>query len=275
MSVQSSFDAIVLAGYDPDRPDPLVEQSGEPHKVLLRLAGKPMIEYVVKALASSERVGRIVIVGVDPIDGLDCDRELHYLPNLNSLFDNAYSGVTLCASWQDPERQILLTSGDIPLLTGEQTTWFIDACQPYDKDAYIGAVEKSVMERTFPESRRTYVRLVEGRFCNGGLYLARLEAALRRQGMIRDLVDNRKNVFRQIRMLGLPALLKFVFHRLQMDDLVKITQRILQLEVAPIYLPFAESGMDVDKPHQLAQAETYLQHQATSRATPHTGAIPD
>ena len=114
MSVQSSFDTIVLAGYDPDRPDPLVEQSGEPTKVLLPLAGKPMIEYVVQALASSERVGRIVIVGIDPIDGLDCDRELHYLPNLTSLFDNAYSAVTLCASWQDPDRQILLTSADTP-----------------------------------------------------------------------------------------------------------------------------------------------------------------
>ena len=35
--MQERFDAVILAGSDRSKPDPLLEQSGEAHKVLIRL----------------------------------------------------------------------------------------------------------------------------------------------------------------------------------------------------------------------------------------------
>lgn len=265
--MQHRFDAIVLAGYDPGRPHPLADAQGEPHKALIQVAGRPMIAYVIQALVQSALIDRIVVVGLEPLASLDelaqsGDCDLHYLPNQPSLFANAVQGFQLLGRVQDPQRHALLISADVPLLTGGMVAAFLHACRPYDRDAYWGIVERAVMEMTFPGSRRTYLRLMEGQFCNGELYLARIEAALRQQSSLQELVELRKNVTRQVRKLGFGVLLRFLLRRLRIVDLLGVAQRTLGVSAAPVILPFAESGMDVDKPHQLALAEAYLRRQA-------------
>ena len=76
---------------------------------------------------------------------------------------------------------------------------------------------------------------------------------------------------RELRLLEFGIIVKFLFHRLRLRDLLGVAKRALDLSGAPVILPFAESGMDVDKPHQLAHVVTYLeQHSsATGQATPY------
>ncbi|NJN81494.1 MAG: NTP transferase domain-containing protein [Caldilineaceae bacterium] len=256
--MQENFDAIILAGYDADRIDALTEITGEPHKALVPIAGKPMVVHVVEALNASQRIGRVVIVGMSQEDGITFESEVHYLPDSGSLFENTATAFEYLATVQDVGRHALLTSADIPLVTAEMVDWFLNACRPYDHDVYWGLTEKSVMEKTFPNSQRTYAHLVEGSFCNGEFYLGRIEAALRRQELFRDMIANRKNVFRQVRILGFRVMLKFVFRRLTIDDLLGVIRRALQLEGAPVILPFAETGMDIDKPQHLEHVEAYI-----------------
>lgn len=273
--MQPRFDAIVLAGYDPDQPHPLTAAQGEPHKALLTVAGRPMIDYVIEALVHSGQIDQIVIAGLEPQPSLDTLAQggacrLHYLPNQPTLFANAYQAFEHLARLGDPDRHALLVSADVPLLTDAMVVAFLEACRPYDHDAYWGIVERGVMEATFPGSRRTYLRLVEGQFCNGELYLARISAALRQREEVRELVELRKHITRQVRKLGWGVLLRFLFRRLRIVDLLDTAQRLLGVSAAPVILPFAESGMDVDKPHQLAQVETYLRRQAAAGASrPH------
>lgn len=270
--MQHRFDAVVLAGYDPDRPHPLTAARGEPHKVLIEVAGQSMLARVVQGLVASGRIEHLVVVGLDPVAGLDeiaqrggCD--LSYLPNKPTLFDNAIQGLDLLARRQDPHRHALLMAADVPLLTGEMTAAFLDACRPYDLDVYWGVVERARMETTFPGSRRTYLRLMEGQFCNGEFYLARIESVLRQQSLLREMVESRKNVVSQVRKLGFGVLLRFLTRRLRMADLVDVAHRLFGVSAAPVILPFAESGMDVDKPHQLALVEEYLRHQAAKQSS--------
>jgi CTP:molybdopterin cytidylyltransferase MocA len=269
--VQRRFDAIILAGYDPNQPHALLDDRSAPHKALLPLAGRPMAGYVIEALAASRTVDHIVVAGLEPselvdpvldpaLDAAGCT--LHFLPNRPSLFANAIQGFELLASWQDGRRHALLTSADVPLLTGGMVTAFLRGCQPFAYDAYWGIVERRVMEATFPGSRRTYLRLVEGQFCNGELYLGRIEAALRQQTLLQEMIELRKHVVRQVRRLGLGLLLRLVLRRLTVAELVDVAWRSLRLTAAPVILPFAESGMDVDKPHQLAQVEAYLRRRS-------------
>lgn len=273
--MQQRFDAIVLAGYDPDRPHPLAAAQREPHKALIEVAGRPMIAYVIQALAQSGQIDRIVVAGLDPLPDLDalahsggCD--LHYLPNQPTIYANAFQSFAYLARLQDPQRHALLTSADVPLLTGSMVTTFLHACRPYDLDAYWGIVERKVMEAAFPGSRRTYLRLVEGQFCNGEFYLARISAALRQHREIQELIDLRKHITRQVRKLGIGVLLRFLTRRLRTDDLIGVAHRLLGVSGAPVILPFAESGMDVDKPHQLAQVEAYLRRRAAQeQSVPH------
>ncbi|MFN8495187.1 MAG: NTP transferase domain-containing protein [Caldilineaceae bacterium] len=269
--MQERFDAVILAGYDRNRsqysPDPLVAQSGEPHKVLIKVAGKPMIWHVVNALANSRFIDRIVIVGLSPEDGVAFGRTVDYLPDQGGMMDNMVYGFSWLAQQESPAQYALLLTGDIPLLTGAMIDWFIEASQPLAKDVYWGIVEKQTMEATFPNSKRSYLRLVEGQFCSGDLFLGKMSAALGRQALFKQMVDHRKSVLQQLRLLGFRVVFKFLLRRLRMQDLLELFPRLLGLTGGAVILPFAEVGMDVDKPHQLTQVLAYLETHAQAATT--------
>lgn len=262
---QPHFDAVILAGQDARHQHPLLQQAGVVNKALLPVAGQPMIEYVVKALAGSTRVGQIVVVGLAEQPQLTFDRPVTHLADQGSLMDNVMFGFRWLAQQGSAQRHALLLTADVPLLTTPMIDWFIDACQPLDLDFYWAIVERQTMEATFPASKRTYLRLVEGSFCSGDLMLGKVELALQRQELARRLVDRRKSIFQQLRMLGPAVVIKFLLRRLTRQDLRALLQKLLHLRGQEVVVPFAEVGMDVDKPHQLAQVEAYLRQRGINR----------
>lgn len=264
------FDAVILAGHDPARPDPVAQAEGVDYKVLIDIGGQPMIWHVVRALAASAHIRQIVIVGLPPELAPDFDHPVHFLPNQTSLLDNAIHGLAWLAEQSSPQAYALLLTADIPLLTTTMVDWFIAACQPLVDDVYWGIVEQGQMEKTFPASRRSYLAVTEGRFCNGSLFLGKIEAALGQQHLLHQLVAQRKNILQQLWLLGPRVIVKFLVRRLRLADLLGVIERLLHMRGHPIVLPFAESGMDVDKPHQLAQVRAA--YAARSSATPQEAA---
>lgn len=256
--MQQRFNVVVAAGYNPARPDLLAQETGIANKAMLPVNGKPMVRYVLEALATSGMVDRIAVAGLEELEGAPVGVEIVWLPNHpDGMLANVYQGfLALAEDGQDP--YVLLTSADAPLLTGAMVAWFLEACRPFDQDLYMGVVERSVMEAVFPESKRTYAPLVEGELCNGQLYLVRMSVALSRYQMVQELIARRKDLLRQVQLLGLPLILRYLFHRLRIRDVTDLAWRRAQVRAAAVLLPFAEAGMDVDKPHQLAQAEAYL-----------------
>ena len=272
--MQRRFDAIVLAGSNRDVPDPLAEQRGESNKALVKISQRPMVWYVLNALAHSCHVGRILLVGLSDdeareagIDeGLVLQSPIHYLPDQGDLLANLSGAFQTLAQWQDHDSHALVLPSDTPLVTSEMIDWFLDHCHTGDgsgseterNDLYWGIVERSVMEASFPEAKRTYMRLTEGQFCSGDIFLCRIEAALNAHGPVQEALDKRKNVLRQVRLLGFANLVRYLVHRLSLSDVLGVAQRLTGMEGAPVMLPFAEMGMDVDKSHQLEQVRAYM-----------------
>jgi len=258
LPVQEKFDVFITAGYDPDKADSLLAVAGVDHKSLVPVADKPMIWHVVNAFVQSGRVGEIVIVGLGPEHGLDFGVAVHFVPNQPSLWASQNAGVRRLREINPADRLIIGTTADIPLLTGEIVNHFIDQCRPYDRGLYWGIVPESVMMTGFPESKRSYLSLREGRFCSGDLYLGKLSTAEQIQDKMRGFIKNRKSVVRQLLLLGPGVILRFLFRRLAIDDLLGVVQRALGITGSPVILPFAEAGMDVDKPFQWEQVLDYL-----------------
>ncbi|MEX1021446.1 MAG: NTP transferase domain-containing protein [Litorilinea sp.] len=268
--MQERFDAIILAGYDPERPHAFVATHSEPHKVLIPVGGRPMLARVLDALAATPVIARCVVVGFEanPLPAAPGDdasaradadaQELHFIPNQGSIYHNLIAAFEFLGARQDHSRHVFLISADVPLLQPRHVEWFVNACAPLDKDLYMSVVEKQVMEQTFPQSTRTYVPLREGRFCNGELLLTRISAALQRQEIYADIISRRKSTLRQVQLLGPGLLLKFLLRRLALRDVLGFVRRRIRIEAAAVPLPFAETGMDVDKPSQLALVEMYL-----------------
>ncbi|HIQ02587.1 MAG TPA: hypothetical protein EYH30_10810, partial [Anaerolineales bacterium] len=60
----SPLAAVILAGRSPEEADPLAAYSLGRPKGLIPIAGRPMITYVIEALAGSRYVEHITIIGL-------------------------------------------------------------------------------------------------------------------------------------------------------------------------------------------------------------------
>jgi len=255
--MQATYDILITAGFNPDKPDPIKEITGVHHKVLAEVGGKPMVWHVVRAFEESGLAGEIVIVGLGEEYALDFGRPVHYVENHASLWRNFGAGLDALNSLGDPDRTVISTSADSPLITAEMVRWFVNECQPVVKDLYWGVVRKETMEATFPTSRRTYLPLREGRFCSGDLFLGSLSAAGRAYEKLHDFVVYRKSTFHQMRLLGFGTLLRLIFRQLSLQGLLGVAERHLEITGTPVIVPYAELGMDVDKPIQYELVQEY------------------
>ncbi len=246
-----TYPAVVLAGYSTDNPDPLAAAMGMERKALIPIAGKPMVYWVVKALRESPRIDQIYIVGMGEEDDVDFGTDVIYVPNQNAHFENVMAGVDAVQRHQPDAEFVLFASGDIPALRRETVDWFVETCENMDGDFFYSVVEKEVMEAAFPDSKRSYVPIKEGRVCGGDLFFVRIAVAHNNQELVRELLARRKNVFQQVRLLGLKVIIKFLFRRLSFQDAEELSQRLLQAKGRVVLSPYADLGMDVDKPHQL------------------------
>ncbi len=68
------MDAIVTAGGIPQPGEPLYEYTQGISKAMLDVAGKPMIQWVLKALDEAATIDKVIIIGLpecEPIDQLE------------------------------------------------------------------------------------------------------------------------------------------------------------------------------------------------------------
>ena len=246
-----TYPALVVAGYSVDKPDPLALAMGTTRKALLDVGGKPMIYWIINALRHSKRIGRIAIVGMGPEDGIDFGTEVLYVPNQPGHLDNLMAGLHALQDAEPDMDYLAIVSGDIPLLRSETVDWFIDACEAMGGDFFYSIVEEKVMESQYPGAARSYVPIVEGRFCGGDLFLVRAAVAHTNEQLVRDLLERRKNAFQQVRLAGLGTVIRFLFRRITIPYAEGVVKRLLHCEAHAVPSPYADLGMDVDKPHQL------------------------
>jgi CTP:molybdopterin cytidylyltransferase MocA len=263
MDSQPSIVAVVTAGWSPREDDPLAEYTQGRSKALIPIAGKPMIAYVVEALAGSRYIQHVVIVALDPAAEVQFPVPVEYVPDAGGLLANAEAGIMHAQVCYPDLDAVLLSSSDVPTITPSIVDTFIEECFRTDHDLYYSIVERSVMERRFPGSHRSYVHLREGDFAGGDLILIRPSLALSHRGLWQNLAGARKNPLRQASMFGLWPFFKLAIRRLSLADAERRAGKMLNLRGRAIPFPHAEVGMDVDKPFQLDIARAELEARTT------------
>ncbi len=245
------MDCILTAGGIPDLKDPLYTQAGGRPKSLIALAGKPMVQWVLAALDAAPTIESIVIVGLPASVGLVSSKIIAYLPDQGDLLTNALAGVEQLLKRTPDMQQLLACSGDVPLLTAEKVEWLIAQSSDPAVDMYYSCVSRSVMERRFPDSARSYIHFKDGEFAGGDLHVASPYLLTRNQDVWEDVVRNRKSMLKQALRLGPKFFIKFILRQLTLSEASDIVFARFGLRVEPIVSPYAELAMDVDKPHQL------------------------
>ncbi|MBM4423595.1 MAG: hypothetical protein FJ030_09420 [Chloroflexi bacterium] len=247
----TQVDALLAAGGSGKPGDPLYPLTKGGPKAMLSVAGKPMAQWVLDALAASDRIGRVVVVGLTPEHGLTCGtKPLDFIPDSGSMVDNARAGLRRIVELNPQARHAVWASADVPGVRAEHINWLVDTCLQTDHDVYYTVIERSVMEGRYPASRRSYTRLRNMTVCGGDVNMLSTRLAADDNPLWLKITEARKNVFKQAMLIGLDTLLLLALRRLTLESAERIAGERLHVRARALVCPHAEIGMDVDKPFQ-------------------------
>jgi GTP:adenosylcobinamide-phosphate guanylyltransferase len=245
------MDAIVTAGGIPLPDEPLYEYTQGKNKALVEICGKPMIQWVLDALCGAISVERVVIVGLPENNGVTCEKVTDFLPNQGGLLQNLRAGMKFVHETNPRSQHLLSVSSDIPGITSEMVDWVANTAMQTDDDAYYNVITRQVMEARYPASRRSYVRFKDVEVCGGDMNVIRTELGAENDALWERIIAARKNALKQASLIGYDTLILLLLRLITLEDAVKMATRRLKMTGRALMCPYAEIGMDVDKPFQL------------------------
>lgn len=245
------FDAVVLAGGGREE---WFAQEGVTNKSLLSIDGRPMVEFVLRALRGSRYLKHLILVS-----NFQIGEELKPLvdrvvPAGNTMEENIERGVMETSS-----PLVALMGSDIPLISPQTVDRVISLCESYPASLYLPVVRKEDIERVFPGSQRTYAHLKEGNVKAGNLFLFRRENWHTVENFLSRVVAGRKQIWKLASILGTKCLFKFLMGQLSIEELEKVVSQATSLPVKAIIIDAPDLGVDVDKLEDLILARAVLE----------------
>ncbi len=248
------WSAIVLAGNRAEG-DPLAAHFGAPMKALVRIGGEPMIAHVLRTLLQSPSIDRILIIAQQP--ELLKDGALEWIAGEPRIAcTTSRGGIAESLNHEVGSREapwpVLITTADHPLLTTEIVEYFIRESSM--SDASIGVVERNVLLERYPQNRRTWLRFGGGAWTGANLFAVRTDCAGGGLKILAGVEGDRKRQLKLLWRFGPLLALGAATRTLSIQQTVERAGRRLGIKVIAVPIPFAEAGIDVDRPedHKLA-----------------------
>jgi CTP:molybdopterin cytidylyltransferase MocA len=246
---------ILAASRGPE--DPMAKAYGVAHKCALPVNGKPMLRYVVDALDAAGFAEPFCVSIDDPSAanralGPKASQIRTQLPK-SSAPASARAAIETVNQFP-----ILITTGDHPLLTAEMLICFVQSAASSGADVLAGLATSDVICASYPETKRTYFNLGGTRVSGCNLFAIMNTRGLKLVETWQEIERDRKSPWKLVSRFGLWPLLTFAMGRLTPDKAFGFISTKLGTKVAPVFMPFAEAAIDVDKPSDLKMAEKIL-----------------
>lgn len=250
---------MILAGGKMAEDDPLFAEGRAGSRSLIELQGKPMVQWVIDALDAATAVANLYVIGLHPDSGLYAEKPLQFLTDQGSMFDNIRSGV-LHAYRDHPEHQkVLIASGDIPAVRPHMVDWLAKQVSADPSQMlYYNVITREIMEARFPNANRSYVHFKDVSVCGGDLNAIDKGVFSIERPIWHQLTTARKHPLKQAGMIGFDTLLLIALRWITLEGAVKKVCQKLAIQGKALRCPYAEMGMDADKPHQLAILRQHL-----------------
>jgi len=251
---EKRYTALVLAASRGNL-DPLAQAGGVSHKCFIDIAGEPMLRRVVRAVAESGRIERIIVAIEEeamaeareilaPVPGA---QDILYVPSQ----DNIATSVTAAAGTRADALPLVITTGDNALHTAEMVAHFCDALEPLAAAGYDGAIgltpARYILDK-YPGETRAFHRFRDGAFSSCNIYALMTPRAIERgPDIFRTGGQFGKKPKRLIGAFGLLAFLVYKSRQVSLPVFLRLVGRAIGLRTAPVLMPFAEGPIDVDR----------------------------
>ena len=250
--------ALLLAGRRPGV-DPLAATRGETLKALIPVAGTPMVARVVNTLLAADKIGtiRVMTQDIEPIAAvLPIDRRIAFLQSGSGI---ARSIAAALESGAAPF-PLFVTTADHALLRPETITEFLAGAK--GSDVAVGVVERAVVEKRFPQTKRTWLRFRGGDWTGANLFYFNGPAALPVIETWASVEQDRKKGWKLIAKFGVGLLLRALTRTITLHEAVAKAGRRMGANVRMVGLSDPLAAVDVDKVSDLELAEAVLEGRA-------------
>ncbi|MCA1597382.1 MAG: NTP transferase domain-containing protein [Chloroflexi bacterium] len=231
-------------------------------RALTPLNGRPMLSYVLDALAGCKAITGVVLVG--PHELSDAFPGVERLDAAEQLTGN----VLVASRYALGKGRVMLVGSDIPLLSAAGIQDFVDRCADPEVRLFYAIIEKGLVASAYPGMRRTFVRLSDGTYTGGNLLFGSPRFLLDSQHRVQAIYDQRKNVPGLARLMGYPLIARLVLTsvlRLPLLDVAsagRLVGKSLGAKVAGVPVGYPEIGADLDSPDEIPYYEDLLRRRA-------------
>jgi len=263
---QPLLPAIVLAGSRPGV-DPLAQAAGVATKALVPVAGRPMIDHVARALLAHPAIGEVVVMAQRAESLADHPQTAWLRAEPRIRFVDSGSGISQSLlDWmagEDARLPALVTTADNVLLDGAILDAFLAGAQGADVAAAM--VERAVLVRAYPQSRRTWLKFRGGAWSGANLFWLGSERAANALRKWREIEQDRKKGWKIVSAFGPLLLLGAGLRLLSVHRAIAAAGRRLGAgEARVVPLPVAEACIDADKPDDIALIERIIAARGTA-----------
>lgn len=263
--------ALVLAGSRPGT-DPLAQAAGVATKALVPVAGRPMIDHVARALLDHPAIGTVVLMAQQPevLAGHPQTAWLKQEPRIHfRMSGNGISQSLLDWMEENPSGlPALVTTADNVLLNAAMIDAFLAGAA--GSDVAVAMVERAVLMRAWPQSRRTWLKFRGGAWSGANLFWLGGQGAAHALAKWREVEQDRKKGWKIVSAFGPALLLGAALRLLSVHQAVaKAGRRLGAGEARVVPMPMAEACIDADKPDDLTLIETIFARRASDGERAH------
>jgi len=254
------MDIIITAGGIPKLSHPLYKYTQGNPKALIDIAGRPMIQWVLDAVGEAKSLDEVTVVGLalSEVEGsersveLSCSKPLILLPNQGSMIGNIRAGMRSILEKKPDTECVMISSSDIPLITGDIYDWFIAQTQTSRHEFYMNMVTRQVLEARFPGVKRRVNRVgnLELRGV-ADISIIQPRIVMQKDGVAERIEKARGKPWRQLNFIGFDTLFLLMLRLLDLDAFAKRLSKKHGVDLHPVICPYPEIAMDVDGPIHL------------------------
>lgn len=251
-----TYDAILPAGGKIDAE--FAKEVGTDYKALIMIDGKTILGRTLDALEGTGMVKSTIVIGPDEVlNHDDGQRATYKLPPGETGPDNIYRGLNQLLSEPAPPQKVLVVTTDLPFLTPDVLSRFIQSC-PADRDICVPLIRESDFHKRFPGTDATFVKLKDDVWTTGCAYVMDVNALRKAKPHIDRVFENRKSKMGMAKLLGPAFVLKWLTKRLTLVDVEAKIMNVLGCSGAAVTGSAPELAFDIDYPEDYHFAVRHL-----------------
>lgn len=256
--------ALVMAGKRSGALDPLAANAGVSQKAMAPVAGRPMIERVIEAVAACERVGAIRVVAHETdeiaalplVTALIAQGRLTFRPGAFNIVDSVFAGA------EGADFPVLVTTADNCLVTPEGYAEFADKAMAEGAEAAAAFARREDVQAADFEGQKRFYEFDDGGYSNCNMFWIASPGALKAAEIFRGGGQFVKFPARIAKAFGVINLIRFRFGIGSRRKLFESVSRRFGFKVTIIVMSRGEYAIDVDNQRTLEVTERLLAKRA-------------